>query len=380
MKTSQRPIPAQSLARRQSNPTMDDIATGIRVRHIQTPIEQVTSVRGNQPAAAARQVLATAGYSAAPVVDHEGAVVGILARDDIPRDTDAPVAVFQRPVTPDVLVSADAAIQQLLAWFALAVVDGPPWYFVFDGKSITGIVTPWDIGRQAGRTYLYLRLATVEMGLADVLRRIVRDQERLVRLSSPTRRAAIVSRYEVLRDLDENADLIAAFDFQDTFEIAGRIPSLAARLQPAVGMTLGKFGYKVTDIRNAVMHASRLDIAPNRDPTLALAELDGRLGRLGQAIERLPRRLPLGNGQRRIARSARPSVDDLVGLTPERLARELGCRASSLRHFLRMHHPRPTTRSGVRWGPLNRAIVMSVLTRFGPGSQWCLANGVELRG
>ncbi|MEZ4596690.1 MAG: hypothetical protein R3C32_07515 [Chloroflexota bacterium] len=259
---------------------------------------------------------------------------------------------------------------------------GPAWYFVFDGKSITGIVTPWDIGRQrrGGRTCTS-GLPPSRWVWRTSYGQVVRDQELLLRLSRrPGDGGYVVARHEALRALDdEDADLVAAFDFQDTFEMRRphRVPGASPRAGDRDGAR-SRFGYRATDIRNAVMHASRLDIAPNRNPTLALAGAT-RASSAGSATpspdchdvsawEATP-----GGG-----REPRPTIDDLVGLTPERLAQQLP--DAVLRRSgtsFRTHHPRPAARSGTGWGPLTQALVTSVLSDFGPGVRWRLGQGLE---
>jgi hypothetical protein len=64
-----------------------------------------------------------------------------------------------------------------------------PFLLGVEGRAVSGLVTPSDLNKQAGRTYYYLLVAAVEMNLAERIREYFADQEACSRCCRKTGRS-----------------------------------------------------------------------------------------------------------------------------------------------------------------------------------------------
>ena len=120
------------------------------------------------------------------------------------------------------VVSADASIGSLLEW-----IIEPGFLFVVDGRKVSGFITVSDFNKQAARAYLYVLLATLEMGLAEVVRRHYGPQQDATLYHLPEgRRVAVASRFADDQAAGEEGDLVTYFDFSDLVTVIGKDEAL----------------------------------------------------------------------------------------------------------------------------------------------------------
>jgi hypothetical protein len=153
-----------------------------------------------------------------------------------------------------------------------------PFLLVLEGRSISGLVTPVDLGRPAARTYFYLLLAQLEIALAEVVRRRFPEQNRAVALlnyRSRTRHAELVTE---LRRHDDFIDDVAALFLADLLVVVSRTPELGHHFAG-----VGKWGDLIRGVgqfRNAVMHPVREFHEASREGLRKLVDYDDLLRRL----------------------------------------------------------------------------------------------------
>lgn len=192
----------------------DEIAAGIRTRHIQTPIERVIGFGPDEPRSAVASVLSEGKFDSGPIM-RGGDVAGFVLLSDIADRRDhEPVSLNARSITALQLVAGDTSVSALLP----ALAD-TPFRFVVEGDSIAGLVTPSDLNKQPGRTYFYLLVAALELTLAERIRAFFLDQERAVELLAADRQRKLRGHFNAQRNDDVQADLVAAMDFADLFAV-----------------------------------------------------------------------------------------------------------------------------------------------------------------
>jgi CBS domain-containing protein len=169
----------------------EDIAAAIQVRHLQVAIDEAVCFERQTVAQTAARLLAERGFDQAPVVDGE-AVVGLVRSVDL-RDGVATVGEALEPIRAEHLVSADAPVAKALAWLREV-----PCLFVLDGRQVTGFFVEADLNKQPARTYFYLLVASLEAGLARLLREWAGGDEARLLAATPrlVRDRAIKAREE----------------------------------------------------------------------------------------------------------------------------------------------------------------------------------------
>src|SRR5439155_21626732 len=148
----------------------EDIANAFRTKHIMTSWKEVLAIPGDRKAGAAKDPLASHGFYFAPCVS-DGDVIGIVDLINLqtanPEDKSRNV---MRPLRSSDLVESEAPIADLLAWMTIS-----PFYIVLSGNQPVGIVHRSDTDKQPVRSYFYLLLSDLEMGLVELLNRSTTD-------------------------------------------------------------------------------------------------------------------------------------------------------------------------------------------------------------
>jgi hypothetical protein len=331
-------------------PLLDQVADAITVRQLETPMAEAftVDVRDRESQVAVR--LQARDFDHAPVKD--GArVVGFVRKADLHERSREAVEMRMRPLGDETLISADASITTLLPWVA-----SHPFLFVLDGHVLTGLVTPSDLNKQAGRTYFYLLVAGFELGLAERARADSRPQAVLIGKLPSERRQLVRRRFDARRRRDVEADLVSCLDFSDllTLLILDRpfarstiIPSFALADLDAAGLA---------QLRNKVMHGTT-PLLGRQEDLQRLIDQDSELRRyLNYMSSTLVEETAVRDG--------------LARFTPEELAADMGLRnAKSLRAYLRRKHPRPASALGTLWSKLPRALERDVRQNFRPRQQ-----------
>jgi hypothetical protein len=256
----------------------EDISAAIQVRHLQVEIgEALTFERGDQANLAA-DAMAARGFDQAPVVEGDRVVGLVRAARLLGRF--GTVAAALEELRTEQLVSADAPVAHALAW-----LSETPCLFVLDGRRITGFVVEADLNKQPARTYFYLLVASLEAGLARLLREWSSgDEARLVAvMPARVRDRALNARAEA-RSEDADVDLIAYLLFSDILRVIEAIPEIRSRLGAQGARHWHRRTGSLVGLRNAVMHPTRELIG--RERSLArVIELDTTLRGLLRRVE-----------------------------------------------------------------------------------------------
>lgn len=232
-----------------SSPSTSQLSDAIIVGHLQTPLEGATVLSPEAPVRSALRELTKDNYDQAPVVDDHGVPIGFALTRDLAKGRGR-VANHVRPVLPNALASDMSPLQNALPWLQLT-----GFLFLLTGQRISGFVVPSDLNKQAGRTYLYLGLAALELALADEVRRLGRSQELLAFLPPPAAKG-IKNRLRRNVALNVEADIVAEMNLSHLFHIVGSDSDLLARLGVSAE-AWATFWKPINDLRGRVAHSTR---------------------------------------------------------------------------------------------------------------------------
>jgi CBS domain-containing protein len=248
-----------------------------QARHLAVPISQAFSVAPTDAPSDAAARLREQRFDQAPVLEGERILGFVLTRNltgtSIRRVADAMV-----PLGSGNVVSADASIGRLMEW-----ILEPGFLFVLEGRDVTGFISVSDFNKQPVRGYLYLLLARLEIGLADLVRRRFQDQEVALALLPPDGQAIVRDRYEGDRTGEEESELLAYFDFSDLIEVVTEDAELRRTVSGRSRNGWSDYAGGLVRLRNDVMH-------PVRNAVLAkggLIRLQGREQRIRMLIEKV---------------------------------------------------------------------------------------------
>ncbi len=232
-----------------SSPSTSQLSDAIIVGHLQTPLEIATVLSPTAPVRSALRELAKDNYDQAPVVGDDGVPIGFALTRDLTRGQGC-VANYVRPVLPKALASEMSPLQNALPWLQLT-----GFLFLLSGQTISGFVVPSDINKQAGRTYLYLGLAALELAIADEVRGLGRSQDVLAFLPPPAAKS-IQNRLRRNVSLNVEADVVAEMNLSHLFHIVGYDSDLLARL--GVSAEEWTMCWKpINNLRRRVAHSTR---------------------------------------------------------------------------------------------------------------------------
>jgi hypothetical protein len=250
------------------------LSRGIRVRQFQTRLHEATCLDAGEAQGKAKKLLRKGGFDYAPV-HFEGKLQGYVAEEDLEADADDPVRSRLRPITDGIIVSGDAPFSELLRWLDAGFL------FVLEGNRLTGFVTHADTNKHAARSYFYLLVSQVEVGLARLISSHFEAVDEALHLLAEDRRERIEARLRSDREKNLDADVVSYFEFCDLATVAGK--TKAIRLGYSYNRWKSVTG-SLTRFRNWVMHpCSRT----RETYTIAkLIDLEGRLIELSAGIRK----------------------------------------------------------------------------------------------
>jgi len=227
--------------------TATDLGTVIQVRHLMTPIGLVRPVRDEDQAEAVYERLLAKNYFATAVFSGNE-VTGWVAREDLAKHSGGRIEPARQGLSADVLIGAGSAVDGLLERFR-----EHNFLLVVGEWGIEGIVTPSDIGRQAGRMHLFMQVCALELALAS-LARLQDDLTSVVaQVLTGERRRRLQASLEKKADLGEVTDLVAEFSFNDLLRVGQLLVKGWADVERAQLDELN-------DFRNSVVHMA-LEVA-----------------------------------------------------------------------------------------------------------------------
>lgn len=263
---------AISTGRRPALPGLayEEIHLAIRVRQCQTAMDQALAFEPESDEARVHDELEVAKFDQAPVIQG-GVPTGYVLRRELAPSSRRPVGAVAHPLEPSVMVSADAPLGRALSWLA-----AKSFLFVLDGVEISGFVTPSDVNKQPGRTYLFLLIAELELAMSEIVRAHHPDQKDAIELLGRERIPAVHERYEEEQRLNVEADLVSCVQFADLLTITGKSPACRSAFSASSRSEWDRLTGSLDGLRNAVMHPVR-PILNDRRSLKELVELSGRL-------------------------------------------------------------------------------------------------------
>jgi hypothetical protein len=126
----------------------------VRVAHVMEPLKSWPLETDAQDL---KRELTDLDFDYAAVEDSSGLMVGYVSREDLDKRSGPLREEHLKPVLPLHLVSEELALQELFQMMA----EVEP-IFVLSGRSVTGIVTLWDLFKPAGRFFAFGQLSLLE--------------------------------------------------------------------------------------------------------------------------------------------------------------------------------------------------------------------------
>lgn len=252
-------------------PDYEHLHGAFTARDLAIPMPLAFTLAHDCPAAAGANELRARNFDQAPVLQG-GRIVGFVLRRRLEEPGTRLVGDVTVSVGPPNIVSANASVADLLDWIA-----DPGFLFVLEGRELMGFVTVADFNKQPCRAYLYLLLATFEIGLADYLRHQFRDRQTEifdVVQTSGGRAAHELYEADVAANID--ADPVSYLGFPQLLDAVGRAPIGLQFVGAASRSAWDRESGSLVALRNSVMH-----------PTRSLVDAKAGLLRLREQRDRL---------------------------------------------------------------------------------------------
>lgn len=238
-------------------PLYEDLTRSIRVRHLQTPLQDALCLTTGHPQDDAVRLLANHNLDHAPVMDATGEkVLGFVGRRDLDPARLAPVDEHLRSPEAPRLISADASLDSLLR-----SLGDSEFLLVLDGNWISGLVTTADLDKQAARAFFYVLLVSVEVACAELVRDNYGQQEDALAKISNERGQRVLGRYSEALEHNTEADLVAYMELADLLTIIRKTHSAL--------VPLGVSGTKWEDITGFLPNFRHNVVHPVRSLTAA---------------------------------------------------------------------------------------------------------------
>ena len=137
----------------------------IRLLSIMTPLRELVVARPRERVAEAIARASSGSFDQLPVVNDEGRVAGLVYVDQLQSSpADATVSDYLVPLEKCRRLRIEDGISR-----AVRILHTQPASLVADGKRVAGLVHRSDLNKHAARTYFYLWLSALEMGLARLV-------------------------------------------------------------------------------------------------------------------------------------------------------------------------------------------------------------------
>lgn len=247
----------------------------MEARHVALPLAQALVCRYDDDIMPLVALMERQQFDLCPVLEDD-VPVGVFSRLSNPIS----VKAGTRLIAVGQLISADTPMLELAK-----KLNEHDFIFVLAGSRISGFITVADLGSTPARSYCYLQLASVEMGLAKYLRQRFLDQRLAISLLAESRQIKHQALVTQLQGADQYIDDIAACSLEDLLRIAGTDKTFRASLPVDVGWQRLKSG--LSDFRDDVMHPSRPLLSHGRRDVSQFIEKIENLQKMSSSIDRL---------------------------------------------------------------------------------------------
>jgi hypothetical protein len=248
-----------------------------QARHLSVPLEGATYVDPEDDVTEAIGRLAAGSFDQAPVIQ-AGRPIGFVLTRALARAGSSRVREVMVPLGSGNIVSSHATVGDLLEW----IVE-PGFLFVLEGRGITGFITVTDFNKQPARGYLYLLLARLEMGLAELVRKHYPRQRRVLGHLAEAARREVWGPYSGDVRAGRESEILAYLDFSDLICIVRGDEHLRSIVSGRSRNAWADQAGGLVELRHQVMH-------PVRNVVLAkdgLVQLRNRVRRLQELIDRV---------------------------------------------------------------------------------------------
>ena len=256
----------------------EDISAAIQVRHLQVRLTEALTFGPFDSADKAAAELVSRGFDQAPVLER-GRLTGLVRVVKL-REGARLVKDAVDPIEAEDLVSADAPVSSALDWLL-----AKSCLFVLEGREITGFFLQTDLNKQPARTYFYLLVGGVELGLAQILRAWTGAvEDRILGVMSEQTRRRVLKERGAGRREDFDADLVAYLNFSEILCLAGAIPEIREALAIRGLGSWDHISRGFVGLRASVMHPTKNLLGRER-PLPMLVDLDHSLRQLLLSVE-----------------------------------------------------------------------------------------------
>jgi hypothetical protein len=265
---------------------------------IQTALAGAVFVRAGWKTSRAIEALDEGDFDQAPVLSGRR-IIGYALRADLLKHPSGKVRGVTRALDQHVLLNEEAPFPVLLE-----VLRRSSFAFLVGSDGLTGFVTVSDLNKQGSRAHFYLMIASVEVQLAELLRRFGPPQEDLLASLSLRARRAIRRRFREDKSASVEVDYLAYMYFAQLVNLVGRDPALLKRLEYASRGDWRRITAGLAGLRNSVMHPTSGFLGSDRS-VQDIQDFEVRLGDLGR---RLGASLLADSTQEPTARVAEPKL------------------------------------------------------------------------
>lgn len=253
------------------------LAHMLTVGLVMTPRHEFTKVRADDTLITAKRLMKKGEYDQLPV-EEDGVIVGLVHHRDAcaaPPEKRVGECVdrTERPVNENKCLSS-----------LFSVLSDIPCVLIESASKVVGLVHWSDLNKQATRTYFYLWLAAIEMGLAEILKSEYTDESWISLLDSRSQKR-INGRYNKAEKDGVNLDRIQYANLCDLITVLtnDQTGTIWSRLGFLDKKEWEASTRKLPDLRIKVMHPIKDLVAKNSD-FAAIKDLDNKLTALVDKI------------------------------------------------------------------------------------------------
>lgn len=157
-------------------------------------------------------------------------------------------------LTREWLVSKGTPISELLGLFANSKKPG---YLVIHGQSVVGIVTPADLNKLPARIYIYNLIGELELGLANLIRHQIDNQQDMLSPLSYDRQTNLQEEIDELISGNVDVDPVQLFYLSDLVNVVVNTDQLRMKLGFSSRKEAEKTLNGLVHMRNSIMHLVR---------------------------------------------------------------------------------------------------------------------------
>lgn len=249
-----------------------------------TPLRELVVARPRERVAEAIARASSGSFDQLPVVNDEGRVAGLVYVDQLQSSpADATVSDYLVPLEKCRRLRIEDGISR-----AVRILHTQPASLVADGEKIAGLVHRSDLNKHAARTYFYLWLSALEMGLARLVAlRLPGDS--WIELLRKRAREKVLDKMECESRRNNSIAPIEYLNLSELVEIIEKNEPLYRELgfdsRSKVKAEVGR----LVELRHTIMHPVRT-LVPDATSMDVLANRERKLRAVTLTVQRILKR------------------------------------------------------------------------------------------